>query len=190
MLALSMKLIKLPYSISAFLEFTDHIHTTLGKGHFTSSCQSFFKGAFAHSCSTLLLKSKMHSLDVVSLSCFSFPLWHNFQSISLQNFMSEPLLASVRVLQGGSSKVKSFNPNINTFTIRHLKYKIFICVDNTVKVFIVNVMSISNMPSSTMTWVIDSWLNNQLQTLFQSIGMMKISFCQDIQPSRYLYSIH
>lgn len=94
MLALSMKLIELPYSTSAFLEFTDHIHTTLGKGHFTGLCQSLFCSQLLH----FILKI----LYVVSLSCFSFHLWHNFQSISLQNFMSEPLLASAGVLPGAA----------------------------------------------------------------------------------------
>lgn len=189
MLALSMKLIKLPYSTSTFLEFTDHIHTTPGKGHFTGLCQSLFKGAFAHSCSTLLLKSKMHSLDVVSLSCFSFPLWHNFQSISLQNFMSEPLLASVGVLQ--EAAVRS-SPLILTLipSPSDTENKLFMHVDNTIKVFIANVMSITNMLSSPTTQMINSWLNTQLQTVFQSVGTIKIYFCQDIQPSRYLCSTH
>jgi len=70
MLALFVKLIKLPHSISAFLAFTDHIHTTLGKGHFAGLCQSLFKGASAHSCATVLLKSLMLFLCPVSLSLF------------------------------------------------------------------------------------------------------------------------
>lgn len=76
MLALFMKLIKLPHSTSAFLEFTDHIRTTLGKGHFTGLCQSLFKGASAHSCTTVLLKSLMLFLCPLSFFGIIFKGFH------------------------------------------------------------------------------------------------------------------